>query len=72
MNKDLGLDRKAVQKLRDSVLTLENYSERYIPLVVLNTVMELMQPVLEDQRLKKFNKAYDKQRTCISKSILED
>lgn len=35
------------QKLKRNVLTLENYTERYIPLVVLRTVSDLLNPVFE-------------------------
>lgn len=48
LQKGLTEDRKSFTKYRDALLTLENYCERYVPLVVLNTMMELMQPVLDD------------------------
>lgn len=38
------------QKLKRNVLTLENYTERYIPLVVLKTVSELLNPVFEKEK----------------------
>lgn len=41
------------QKLKRNVLTLENYTERYIPLVVLKTVSELLNPVFEKEKQKK-------------------
>jgi hypothetical protein len=54
------------------VLTLENYAERYVPLVMINTTMELLATVLDEKRLKKMNKAFNRMHNNLSKSILED
>ena len=55
-----------------NVLTLENYAERYVPLVMINTTMELLATVLDEKRLKKMNKAFNRMHNNLSKSILED
>jgi hypothetical protein len=55
-------------------MTLENYTERYLPLVTLNTVTELIKPVIlvEEKKLKKYIKQFDKMHYNLSKTILED
>lgn len=53
-------------------MTLENYTERYIPLVVLTTINDMMKPVLKDDQLKKFNKVCDNLHVSLSLAITED
>ena len=59
-------------KINNAVLTLENYAERYVPLIMINTTMELLATVLDEKRLKKMNKAFNRMHYNLSKSILED
>ena len=59
-------------KINNAVLTLENYAERYVPLVMINTTMELLATVLDEKRLKKMNKAFNRMHNNLSKSIQED
>lgn len=37
-------------------MTLENYTERYLPLVMLKTVTELLRPTLDEKKEKKYLK----------------
>lgn len=46
-------ERSNRQKLKRNVLTLENYTERYIPLVVLKTVSDMLNPVFKKEEQKK-------------------
>jgi hypothetical protein len=39
---------KTHEKTKLNLLTLENYCERYAPLVTLNTILEMMAPVTVD------------------------
>jgi hypothetical protein len=54
------------------VLTLENYTERYIPLVVLKTVSELLNPVFKKEEQKKLKQVTDDLHVNLSLAITED
>ena len=41
------------------MLTLENYAERYIPMVMLDILNEVFNPVLNDIQHKRFSKMID-------------
>ena len=58
--------------MKDSILTLENYVERYIPMVILKTVKDLVSPVLDEIKLEKFEKVFERNYFFLSKSIVED
>jgi len=45
MEKQIREETEKRKKLKRNLLTLENYTERYIPLVVLKTIKEMMQGV---------------------------
>jgi len=48
-------------KATDNLLTLENYCERYIPIVIMNRCRELLQSVFTDDMLLRFIKSSQKQ-----------
>jgi len=45
MEKQIREESEKRKKLRRNLLTLENYTERYTPLVVLQTIREMMEGV---------------------------
>ena len=44
------------EKVKNDVLTLENYVDRYQPLNTLKVIKKLVGPVLEQEKFKKFEK----------------
>ena len=44
------------ENVKNDVLTLENYVERYQPLNTLKVIKKLVGPVLEQEKFKKFEK----------------
>ena len=49
MEKQIREESEKRKKLRRNLLTLENYTERYTPLVVLQTIREMMEGVFQDE-----------------------
>jgi chromosome segregation ATPase len=61
------------QKMKRNLLTLENYTERYIPLTVLSTIDECFKPVFTDPIVKqRFQKKMDDMHVELSMQIIED
>lgn len=65
-------DYKKYEYLRDTTLTLENYCERYIPIVTINTVKDLILPVLERDQQKKLILNLEKLHFKQTMEITED
>lgn len=60
-------------RYKNDLMTLENYCERYLPIVIMNTCSELMMPIFDnDKDRKKLNKQFDKMHLYISRAILND
>jgi hypothetical protein len=55
-----------------NVLTLENYCERYLPLVTLKTVTQLMTKVMPADQLYKLAKQSDNMHVALSLAITQD
>ena len=45
------------QGIRDDLLTLENYVERYLPLQMLKIIQRLLLPLFDEDHLRKLDKA---------------
>jgi hypothetical protein len=52
----MAKDKEKLQQLEDAQITLENYCDRYIPLVMMQQIKDLIKPVLDSDQLKTFNK----------------
>ena len=59
-------------KTKDNLLTLENYCERYIPVIILNTVRRILTPMYEYEELVQFCTHADKFHLEMQSSILTD
>ena len=58
---------KNIANQHDQILTLENYTERYIPIVIMNLVNDLIVPVLSDEECRLFNKSYERMHVRLGK-----
>ena len=59
--------------MKRNLLTLENYTERYIPLTVLGTIEECLKSVFNDPIVKqRFQKKLDDMHVELSMQVIED
>ena len=52
-----------VDKVRNNLKTLENYTERYLPLQILKILTNLLNTITDEEQLKKLGKQKDKMYT---------
>ena len=72
VTKTLSEEKEKRKKIKRNLLTLENYTERYIPLVVLGTVFDMFKDVFRGEKLQKLRKVKDDLHVNLSLAITED
>jgi hypothetical protein len=72
LNDNIRQENEKRKKLKRDFLTLENYTERYTPLVILQTIRDLLNGVFEGRQRHTFNRTVDNLHVALSLSITED
>jgi hypothetical protein len=57
---------------KDRLLTLENYCERYLPVLMCKTIRSVVKPILDHKKSLAFETAVDKLMSSLTDSILHD
>ena len=60
------------EAIRNDLSTLENYVERYLPLSTLKVLVKLLQPLFEEDQLRKLDKISERFTVEMQQQILTD